>query len=173
MQEKPRCKNKLCTVGWIALALLAPPVASFAQSVWASPCSAGITIEEVSLDNYRLLGSSLLHRAGTTGVVRGRINVTNTSIPNTSTPPWTTLELGYTDKGAGSVTAELVVADPCTGAIASICVVESVDSPRAGCVMATFPSNTFDFANEIYYIQVKVVRSSVSDEVRANSVRIY
>jgi hypothetical protein len=165
--------NKLLALGLAALALLAAPVASFAQSGWSSACSAGITIEEISLMNYRLLGSSLLHRAGTTGIVRGRLNVTNTSVPNTPTPPWTTLELGYLDKGAGSVNAELFVADPCTGAIASICSVTSQDGPRGACVTCTFPATTFNFLTEIYYVQVKVTRDSVTDDVRANTIRIY
>ena len=161
-------------VGLIAAFVLAAPIVSFAQQGgWASACSAGITIEEVSLSNYRLLGCSLLHRAGTTGIVRGRINITNTSVPSTATPPWTTLELGYLDKGAGTVTAELFVADPCTGAIASICSVTSQDGPRGACVTCTFPPTTFNFDTEMYYVQVKVARDSVDEDVRANSVRIY
>src|SRR5256885_12640249 len=111
--------DRLLLLAWLTFALLAAPVASFAQQGWATACSASASIEEVSLTNYRFSGRALLHRQGTTGIVRARYSVQNTSFPNTPAPPWTTLELGYLDKAAGYVEAELFGVNPCTSAIFS------------------------------------------------------
>ena len=114
-----------------------------------------------------------MHLQGTTGIVRARYSVQNTSFPNTPTPPWTTLELGYLDKAAGYVEAELFGVHVCTSAIFSICDVTSVDAPAGTCITCTFPSDTFDFGTNIYYVTVKVYRATTDVDVRANTLRIY
>ena len=164
---------KLLVPSLATLALLASPAASFAQAGWASACSASASIEEVSLANYRFSGPSLMHLQGATGIVRARYSVQNTSFPNTPTPPWTTLELGYLDKAAGYVEAELFGVKVCTSAIFSICSVTSVDAADGTCITCTFPSDTFDFNNYIYYVTLKVFRSTTDVDVRANTLRIY
>ena len=154
-------------------ALLAVPAVSFAQAGWGTACSASASIEEHSLTNYRYSGPSLMHLQGTTGIVRARYSVMNTSYPNTPTPPWTTLELGYLDNGAGYVEAELFGVQICTSAIFTIADITSVDSPRGTCITATFAPDTFDFDNYLYYVTVKVYRATTDLDVRANTLRIY
>ncbi len=172
--EENKSRHKLFLVGWLALTLLTGPSVSFAQVVgWSTACSASASIEETSLTTYRFSGPALLHLQGKTGIVRARYSVMNTSFPSGPTPPWTTLELGYLDKSAGYVEAELFGVDPCTSAIFSICDVTSVDAPKGSCITCNFPSNAFDFNTYIYYVTVKVFRSTTDVDVRANTLRIY
>ena len=114
-----------------------------------------------------------MHKQGTTGIVRARYNVVNTSFPNTPTPSWTTLELGYLDNADGYVEAELFGVKVCTSAIFSICDITSVNAPSGTCLTATFSPNTFDFNNYIYYVTVKVYRATTDIDVRGNTLRIY
>src|SRR5947207_11311226 len=125
--------NKLLLLRITALALLAAPIASFAQSGWTSPCSSGATIDELSLGLYAVNpfpnNGGLTLRAGRIGTVQARYDVTNTAVPSVVAPPWTTLELGYTDTGAGGVTAILYEVTPCLGpAFVETCPVFSVDT---------------------------------------------
>ena len=165
--------KKLVLLASGTLAFLAATTAGFAQSGWTSPCSTSATIEEVSVDLYRLLGASLLHRVDALGNVRARYNVTNTSSPSTPTPPWTTFELGYLDTGGGFVHAGLFKVNICTGGIAKLAEITSVDAGRGTCLQVQFPADTFNFLTNLYYVQVDVFRDSVDQEVRANTLRIF
>jgi len=103
--------NKLYALGLATLALLAAPVASFAQSGWTSPCSARATLDETALAIYAVNpfpnNACLTFRTGRTGTIAARYDVTNTAVPSTPVPPWTIFELGYFDPGIGGVSATL------------------------------------------------------------------
>lgn len=164
--------NKLASL-LTGLALLAASAVSFATD-WTSVCSAGATIDETSLSIYQVAGSYLAHRSGTTGTITARYNVTNTAVPSTPTPPWTIFELGYFDNAAaGSVTATLYETDPCTGKSTVICRINSIDASGARCLPCQFASTTFDFTNNLYYVQVDVFRSNPDVTPRAITLRIY
>jgi len=173
MQTKVLFDTKFVLLGLMFFGLFGSPTVSFGQQGWSTACSASASIEEVSLSNYRFSGPSLMHKQEKTGIVRARYNVVNTSFPNTPTPPWTTLELGYLDKAEGYVEAELFGVEICTSAIFSICDVTSIDAPQGTCITCNFGQGTFDFNNYIYYVTLKVYRATTDVDVRANTLRIY
>lgn len=165
--------NKLPLLVLATLSLLAAPVATFAHH-WTSTCSSGATIDESSLSLYAVQGPSLFFASGQTGVVQARYNVTNTVTRNDSTPPYSTFELGYTDTSSlGSVTAVLWEVDPCTGVIEHICEIISVDSPEPTCLTCSFPTNSFNFTTNLYYVIVTLSTSSTTVSPQAHSLRIY
>jgi hypothetical protein len=144
--------KKIHILSLAILALLAAPIASFA-SHWTSVCSVG-AIDDSSLDLYAVSNSSLTFASGATGSVFARYNVTNTSVPGSNTPPYTTLELGSLDTSTGSVSATLYEVTPCTGAITAICTVRSTTQSTADCNTCTFPNTTFNFSTNLYYVIV-------------------
>lgn len=170
--------NKLLLLTVTTLALLAAPVASFPQSGWTSPCSAGATIDEQSLGIYAVNpfpnNACLTFRAGRTGTVTARYDVTNTAVPSTPLPPWTTFELGYFDPGIGGVTAILYRVFPCTGQVVEICRVVSTDSPNPICKACQFPNTTFNYLTELYFVEVILNRPNAEAPVpQACTLRIF
>ena len=180
--------KKLHVLALAALALLTAPVASFAQfpDSWTSACSAGATIDEVSVPIYAvgpplpsgafIAGLTIAGFPTPVGTVVARYNVTNTSFPPTPVPPWDTLELGYTDTAPAAgdmVTATLYSVAKCSGLANIIC---SVSSPTNGtnCVFCTFPAGTvIDFTINLYFVQVTVAHPVLGGTVSANTLRIY
>jgi hypothetical protein len=162
--------KKLQLLAIATVTLLAAPVASFAFH-WTSLCSAGATIDEDDVGLFQFNNGSLFFESGATGTILARYNVTNTT--GDETPPYTTLELGYFDDGAGSVQASLYEIDPCTGALVTVCSVTSTDSPTATCTTCTFPNTTFDFGTDLYYVRVIVTRTSTAVNPQAHTLRIY
>ena len=171
--------KKLLLLTAAALALLAAPVASFAQlPAWTSPCSAGATIDEASLGLYAVGSASLLFAPGMTGTVVARYDVTNTAYPPSPMPPWTTMQLGYFDPPTppgtlASVTAILYRVHMCDGTITAICgPITSTDSSVATCKTCTI-TEPIDFTNYLYYVYVTVYRNTAVPLVKANTLRIY
>ena len=170
--------NKLLLLALASLALLIAPIASFAQSGWTSPCSSGATIDETSLMRYAVNpfpnNACLTLRAGAIGTVTARYDVTNTAVPSTPLPPWTTLELGYFDPGIGGVTAILYQVFPCTGQVVEICRVVSQDSPQPKCAVCQFPNTTFNFLAFLYFVEVNINRPNAEAPVpQACTLRIF
>jgi hypothetical protein len=136
--------KKLLILAFAAFALLAIPAVSLAQSGWTSPCSAGATIDETALGLYAVNpfpnNACLTFRAGRIGTIAARYDVTNTAVPSTPVPPWTTFELGYFDPGLGGVTAILYSVFPCTGQVVEICRVVSTDSANPTCKVCGRPA---------------------------------
>src|SRR5689334_14216923 len=117
--------KKLYLLTLAAVAFLATPVATFAQfaleGVWTSVCSVG-AVDEADQGLYQVTGAQLFFGASKVGSIIARYNIVNTSNSSgTQQPAWNTFELGYTDTGAGSITAFLYEVDPCTGAQETIC----------------------------------------------------
>lgn len=157
-----------------AATLLTMPLTSSAQSGWTSGCSAGATIDETSASLYQTNGPSLLFRAGVIGTITARYNVTNTAAPSSATPPWTTLELGYTNRVNAEITATLVQVEPCTGETTTICSVTTQRGVLLNCITCTFPVGTIDFSNYVYYVQVDITRPVAAVlSPQANTLRIY
>ena len=159
---------------FVTLALLGTSLNSVAQSGWTSACSAGATIDEASLSLYQTNGSSLLFRPGMIGTITARYNVTNTASPSSSIPPWTTFELGYTNRANAEITATLVQVKPCTGETTTICSMTTQRGVLLNCITCTFPVGTIDFSNYVYYVQVDITRSVAAlFGAQANTLRIY
>jgi hypothetical protein len=169
--------KKLHAVIMATLALLAAPVASFAQGpngVWTSVGSSGATIDESDLRIYAVDGPDLFFAPNKGGTINARYNVVNTSNAfGTQTPAWTILELGYTDASTfGSVTAYLWKVTPCTGEKVLLCSVTSLDN-GTGCNFCQFANNSFNFLTNLYYVGVEVSRSSPNANPILHTLRIY
>lgn len=158
----------------VSFVFLSTPLTTYGQSGWTSACSAGATIDESSVSQYQTDGSSLLFRPGVIGTITARYNVTNTASPDSSTPPWTTFELGYTNRVNATITASLVQVEPCTGETTTICSVTTQRGVLSNCVTCTFAAGTIDFSNYAYYVQVDITRPVAAVvSPQANTLRIY
>ena len=165
--------NKLLLLALATLALLATPVASYAQSGWTSPCSAGATLDETSLGLYAVNTACLTFRAGRFGNVVARYDVTNTAVPSVVAPPWTIFELGYFDPGAGSVTATLFRVFPCTGQVVPICTIISQDNPNPTCLTCQFANTEFNYLVNLYMVELTVSRPNADTAIQACTLRIF
>jgi len=170
--------KKINILALAGLALLASSASSIAQSGWTSPCSASALMDETSLGLYAVNpfpnNACLTFRAGRTGTIAARYDVTNTAVPSTPVPPWTTMELGYFDPGLGGVTAILYMVFPCTGQTVEICRVVSSDSPNPACKVCTFANTTFNYLTNLYFVEVILNRPSAEAPVpQACTLRIF
>ena len=166
--------KKLHLLALTVIALVAAPVASFAAPTWTSVASAGATIDEASISKYMVDGGDLFFNPAKGGELDARYNVVNTSNLNQQTPPWTTLEIGYTDASPfGIITAILYEVDPCTGDKVSLCAVTSIDNAFATCETCTFPNNSFDFTNNLYFVDVQMTRSNQGANPILHTLRIH
>ncbi len=158
-----------CSLTILAL-LLALPAA--AQSYdWSNVGSVGIIQAGIGHD---FTGPTFSHSAFRTGTLTARYPVTNTYGSGTSkTPPWTTLTASYTDNSnLGSVTTRLVEVDKCSNTETTICTITSSDGADPHCSTCSFSSSTFDFANNTYYVEVKIARTSTSATEALHSVGV-
>jgi hypothetical protein len=161
--------KKLLLLATVALATLAVPQKTIAAAPpWTTACSAGATLQRIDLDHYSVFDNYLTLAPGELGPIVARYNVTNTT--TVRRPAWTTFELGYLDTDpSGSVTATLVQFDPCENVLTPICTVTSVDNLTCQNCTNLPP---FDFANFVYYVEVTVSRSTDTQTVRAESLRL-
>ena len=165
--------KKLLLLTAATLGFLGAPTPTFAQSGWTTPCSAGATIDEASQAVYLTSAQYLTFAAGQVGTVQARYDVTNTAFPSASNPPWTIMELDCFDNNpAVSVTATLFEYDPCEHVLTQLCAITSADMGNQ-CIPCQFPPNTFDFVNNVYWVQLNIVRNNAALVVRANSLRIH
>jgi hypothetical protein len=152
----------------IALLLLALPAA--AQSYdWSNVGSVGITLAG---SGHQFTGPSFTFSSSRTGTLIARYNVTNTvGGAIDKTPPWTTFTAAFTDNSSlGAVTLRLYQVDKCNNTEADICSLSSSDG--GSCDSCTFGSSTFDFANNFYYIDARITRSSTTATEALHSVGI-
>jgi hypothetical protein len=165
--------KKLHALIMATVALLAAPVASFAQATWTSVGSAGATIDESDLQIYAVDSGDLFFNPTKGGILNARYNVVNTSNLNQQMPPWGTLEIGYTDASPmNSVQALLWEVDPCTGNKVLLCQVFSQDNGTA-CNTCTFPNNSFNFATNLYFVGVQMIRNDRNVSPILHTLRIY
>ena len=169
--------KKLHLLTLTLIALLAAPVASFAQfateGVWTSVCSVGV-IDEADVGLYQFDQSNLSFASGAIGSIIARYNVVNTSNAfGSQQPAWNTFELGYTDIGAGAISAFLYEVEPCTGARTTICAFTTVNNPAPACQTCQFPNNTFDFENHLYFVALVLSRGTTATNPLASTLRIY
>ena len=156
-----------------ALALLAAPVASFAQNGhWTSVGSAGATIDEADQGIYAVDGGDLFFAANTSGTLNARYNVVNTANINLEMPVWNTLEIGYTDTGAGAVQAFLWRVDPCTGNKVLLCSVTSTDNPNAVCKTCNFAGG-LNFVQNLYFVGVQMIKNAQGPNPILHTLRIF
>ena len=105
-------------------------------------------------------------------IVAARYNITNTvGGAIDKTPAWTTFTAAFTDNSAlGTVSLRLQQVDKCSNAETTICTITSNDGGT--CDSCSFSSNTIDFANNFYYIQANITRSSTAATEALHSVAL-
>jgi hypothetical protein len=152
----------------LALLLLALPAAGQAYD-WSHVGSVGIT---QAGSGHQFVGPTFTFSAFRTGTLIARYNVTNTYGAGVSkTPPWTTFRAAFTDNSSlGVVNLRLMQVDKCSNAETQICAISS--SEGGSCDTCTFGSSTFDFANNFYYVDARITRSSTSATEALHSVGI-
>lgn len=158
----------------LALALFLVPLSLSAQTgTWTAVASSG-DIDEASLAAFATNGPILQHLGASVVPIVARYNVTNTLGGGVSDlPPWNTLELGYFDNAAGStVTAILFQVDPCTGNQIVLCGITGADSAAPTCTRCTF-AQQINFANFLYYVEVRVLRNANNIFPSARTLRIF
>ena len=152
----------------LALLLLALPAAGQAYD-WSNVGSVGIT---QAGSGHQFTGPTFTFSAFRTGTLIARYNVTNTYGAGVSkTPPWTTFRAAFTDNSSlGVVNLRLMQVDKCSNAETQICAISSSDG--TSCNTCTFGSSTFDFANNFYYVDARITRTSTSATESLHSVGI-
>ncbi len=167
--------KKVSVIAFLALLCLAAlPSTAQVNPVWTAVASTG-AIDEASAGIYAVGPTQLgyLPASASLNTIVSRYNVTN--LAGFQNPPWTTLELGYFDNAVGSqVSATLWQVRPCNGAQAALCTVTSVDSNTATCNKCSLPTGAaFDFNQFLYYVEVRVSRSTAALQPLAYTLRIF
>ncbi|MEP7011024.1 MAG: hypothetical protein ABJC13_11935 [Acidobacteriota bacterium] len=166
-------------IRWItALTLLCFPLSLSAQiPAWTAVASDG-SVDEANYTpavNFAFTGASLgFLGASINPSIVAHYNVTN--IPGVPNPAWTTLELGAIDTSAvlnNQVSATLIRVTRCTGAQLAICTATSVTTTVGVCTPCTFPPNTFDFNQFLYYVEVRISRTASTVTEQATTLRIF
>lgn len=149
-----------------AVAMPAAPATTTMQAApmppWTAIGSTGV-VDEAAENIYAFGTTNLTYLGANAGApVVARYNVTNTfdNGPNPNVPGWTTLEAGSTAPGGSTVTARLFRVNPCTGTQSLICPAINAGGGGPGCKVCTFPPNTIDFSQTLYYVEVTLTRSS-------------
>jgi hypothetical protein len=155
-----------------------PPVVQ-AQGVivpWTS-IGAGGTVDELSIPEFAFNLASAGYSPASTTIkpLEFRYNVTNTheTNPNPNMPGWTVLELGGIAPGNSSVSAVLYKVQRCTGLQKALCGTKIGASAMNTCNACQFPNTAVDFSGFVYYVDVTVSRSTLSESPMVNTLRIY
>lgn len=133
--------------------------------------SAAVEPATVGYAGFANGGLSYLNGSSSTGPVQGYWNVTNTT--GTETPAWTTLEVGYSQPTNSTVQILFFSVDPCTGRRTGICNFVTGVTSGPTCKTCTFPSNTFDFATNLYVIEANLNRTTPQANPIVYTLRIY
>jgi hypothetical protein len=165
---KEKRMKAITTLSVLALLLLALPAAAQTYD-WSNVGSVGITLAG---SGHLFTGPSFTFSASRTGTLTARYNVTNTVGGGIDkTPAWTTIRAAYTDNSSlGVVNVRLFQVDKCSNAETNICSISSGDG--TSCNFCTFGSSTFDFANNFYYVEAKITRTSTAATEALHSVGI-
>ena len=159
----------------ILLAALFLAIPATAQTVydWSHVGSTGV-VGDTGAFSYTHAGPTMRFRSISTGTIVARYNVTNTYGSGSSlTPPWTTLTAAFTDDSSlGSVTVKLIELDKCSNTETTICTINSSDSGSLQCETCSFSSSTFDFANNSYYVEVTLARTSTTANEQIHTVAV-
>lgn len=156
-------------VRFALLSLFLVSLSAAAQPMdWNMVGSAGsIDPATTALGNLQFVNMTAQHAGGALGQITLRYPVTNTfgSSSGVFTVPWTRMEVGHIDNGAGGfVTARLWQVNRCTNAQVMIAIMNSIDGggvtvcPIVPIAMGALPLN---FAANIYYIEVTIGRNNV------------
>jgi hypothetical protein len=158
-------------ISFLSLLLTALPLAAQTYD-WSAVGSTG-TISNPAV-GYTYTGPTFEFAPFARGNLTARYRVTNTyGSAYSKSPAWTTLYASVTDNStSGSVTTRLLEVDKCSNTETQICSITSTDGSDPHCDTCTFSSSTFDFANNEYYVEVKLSRSVSTVTASLHSVAI-
>ena len=165
-----RLRNTLLALSLLALAL---PMSAQTYD-WAMVGSTGTP--DPAAQGWRYTGPTFemaANRFTNIGLV-SRYPVTNTYGSGVDiSPAWTTLRLTYTDNSSlGSVVAKLYKVDKCNNTETLLCTITSSDGSGVQCASCQFSSSDIDFANNTYYVEGRLIRSSTSATEQLHIVAI-
>lgn len=156
-------------ISFTVLALLLAVPATAQNYDWSHVGSVGTIAAGVG---HNFIGPSFTFAPSRTGTLTTRYNITNTvGGAIDKSPAWTTFTAAYTDNSSnGNVSLRLMQVDKCSNAETMICNIGSQDN--GSCDSCTFTSNTIDFANNFYYIQANINRTTTSATIALHSVAL-
>ena len=167
--------RKLLTLAVAILAVFTAAGTSFAQGMapaWTSSGSAGSIIDATSIINSAAGNSqegengSVTFKTSRAGNITLRYNVVNTAVQpmgrSTGRPPWTTFEMAYIMPDTTTITAILYELPKCSQTAVAICQIPTVMTNSVRCDACTFLNNTFDYFNNIYFIEVTMARPTTN-----------
>lgn len=160
--------KSLVRVSVLALSLAVLPLTAVHAATWTAVASSG-TVDEASLGSFAVTGPNLSHNAASLTDIVARYNITDTS--GTGLPGWTTLEMTASNATGGMVRADLYQVDACGGDDLQLCIIFAQGGPS--CRTCTFGAGTFDFNNYLYYVEVRVSRTSTANTPYAAAFRLY
>jgi hypothetical protein len=158
-------------LSFLGLLLTAFPLAAQTYD-WSMVGSTGAVTSPGA--GYMFTGPTFEFATLARGNLTARYRVTNTYGSAFSTiPGWTTLYASVTDNSSsGSVTTRLLRVDKCNSTETQLCSITSTDSNDPHCDTCTFNSTDVDFANYLYYVEVKLSRSVSTVTASLHSVAI-
>jgi hypothetical protein len=72
-----------------------------------------------------------------------------------------------------AIAAVLLQVDRCTGVTTVLCNVSAVDNPNVTCNKCSFPAGSINFANNSYFVQVRLARSVNTVFPRVFELRVF
>ena len=160
---------------FFALALLLAALPAAAQTYdWSAVGSVGGIDTASNFFKAGVVGGTLQFASTQTVSFIARYPVTNTYGTSIgSIPGWTTLRAAYTDNSSlGSVTVTLFKLEKCSGTTTQLCSISSSDDPALQCTSCSFSSGDVDFANNIYWIEVTLARSSTAATEQIHNIAL-
>ena len=80
----------------------------------------------------------------------------------------------YFDNSLSSaIAAVLIQVNRCTGAQTVLCNVSAVDAAAPTCRFCNFPAGSINFANSLYYVEVRLSRSVANVTPQVIGLRIF
>ena len=167
--------RKVIVLSAAAILLLTALGASAQTGTWTAVGSTG-TVDPTQVSLFGVFTGTQLGfaAAGNPGTIVARFNVTNTYGGGLrDTPPWTTLEVGAINTTLDPITARLYHVDPCSGKRTLICsVTNNIAGATGVCASCTFANTTFNFLNNLYYVEVTITRTSGAGTPLLSTLRI-
>ncbi|MEW6367846.1 MAG: hypothetical protein AB1714_24720 [Acidobacteriota bacterium] len=172
---KPR--TMLTVLIGVSMALAIPATALAQLGPYWTHIGAACVVDELDVNDYEVAYEEIYFKAGVTGSIQARCNVTNPDDQGDN-PVWDRLGVTFKDPDATGTGARIqAVLKKVTRSTGTSSTVATFDSNRfAGTgwqFQATGVSHTWDFWNYYYYVDIVLSRTSSSLDVRLSGVMLY
>ena len=149
----------------VCLLIAAPAFALNAMDWNAAGCT-GVVVPGSAA--HTCVGPSIGFAATATGTITVRYPVVNTwGSAISKTPPWSRLEIGGTPNG-GAITGSLIRVTECSSTTLGLCTIPSVTF----CDTCSF-STGINFASFVYYVEVKLSRTTTAQNPLVHTVSVF